>query len=610
MSASIPEAVQRLLDQLHGVHPNGSRGDSWEALCPVPAHADKHPSLVVSVGDSGKPLVHCRVGCDAREVYRAAGVDFRDLLKTPREPDEPITGCTLPEYAAAKRLDPGRLVDRFKLSDTVYSGFPAVRLRYDNIEGSEAADCERWRVNVTGKRAVRSGTGAKRWPYNLYHGVEEGQLQGRLILVEGESDTHTLDLHGIPAVGIPGAKAWDDKWAPFLDGIELIYAVVEPDRGGSAFRDALASSPLRDRLRFIGLNPHKDASELHLATLNHAKFMEAINAAMDASEPAVWVAPTAEEFMAEVAHIEAALFTGLPAYGIALFTGQPRSFKSMSALQCSYAAATGGVFLNRDCQRPGEVLYVIEDEDQRADLIERMVAFEKAYPGASKRIRILYHRGVTLTSPASIRLMRDTLDTMTNPVLLVLDTWGQLRDGDENDSEVTRINLDPIKAIVRDYALLSIVVHHDAKHAKGRAGDRSRGSGALYGASNAVWNFKADVIDEVAQKSGWLTIEPKAGATEQVKFAWDSDTFLVSVGDEVDVSVADLRAAVERTDRKGTGLKISEIEKALPAVKHPTLRTRLSQAVDEGELTTSGKGAGTKYHMPAVVDLARLVKGF
>jgi len=57
--------------------------------------------------------------------------------------------------------------------------------------------------------------------------------------VEGESDCHTLWFHEIPALGIPGASNWRDGWTAYLEGIEKIYAIIEPDQGGDTLREKL-----------------------------------------------------------------------------------------------------------------------------------------------------------------------------------------------------------------------------------------------------------------------------------------------------------------------------------------------------------------------------------
>ncbi len=86
------------------------------------------------------------------------------------------------------------------------------------------------------------------------------------MLVEGESDAQTLWLHGIPALGVPGASNWKAEWSEHVEELEKIYAVVEPDKGGETFREKLAGcGQIKDRLHLVELEEHKDASGLYLA---------------------------------------------------------------------------------------------------------------------------------------------------------------------------------------------------------------------------------------------------------------------------------------------------------------------------------------------------------
>src|SRR5262249_49495758 len=70
-------------------------------------------------------------------------------------------------------------------------------------------------------------------PYGL-HRLEEGRRAGYLILVEGESDCWTLWQHGYPALGLPGAAMYTCLKCEYLDGIDRIYVLQEPDKAGSA----------------------------------------------------------------------------------------------------------------------------------------------------------------------------------------------------------------------------------------------------------------------------------------------------------------------------------------------------------------------------------------
>jgi DNA primase len=110
-------------------------------------------------------------------------------------------------------------------------------------------------------------------------------------LVEGESDVHTLWDHGIPAVGLPGATSWcEDRDAKCFDGIETIYCVIEPDKGGQSVRKLLANSVIRARAKLLEL-PAKDPSAMYVA--DPAGFKQAWQKALLGAVP--WAAIEAEE---------------------------------------------------------------------------------------------------------------------------------------------------------------------------------------------------------------------------------------------------------------------------------------------------------------------------
>ena len=120
----------------------------------------------------------------------------------------------------------------------------------------------RFRIALEGDR-FRWEAGTKLCLYGQQR-LADAHRAGYVVLVEGESDCHTLWYHGIPALGLPGAGNWrEDRDAGYLDGIETIYVVIEPDRGGEAVRQWLAQSKIRDRVKLIHL-PTKDPSALYL----------------------------------------------------------------------------------------------------------------------------------------------------------------------------------------------------------------------------------------------------------------------------------------------------------------------------------------------------------
>ena len=266
-----------LLARLVGV---SRSGDGWTARCP--AHDDRHNSLSIHHRD-GRWLLKCHAGCEWQEIIEALGLDATDLFdeetgggggsipgnnRATVQPHNPRTaalatrrtsGLTLDQYAIAKAL-PTDFLKTCGLSEFTYDHKPALRIPYFGAGGEELA--VRFRIALDGDR-FRWKSGTKPCLYGL-HRLAEAQKAGQVVLVEGESDCHTLWFHGIPALGIPGATNWrEERDARHLDGIETIYVVIEPDRGGDAVREWLSRSTIRHRVKLVSL-PTKDPSALHL----------------------------------------------------------------------------------------------------------------------------------------------------------------------------------------------------------------------------------------------------------------------------------------------------------------------------------------------------------
>jgi hypothetical protein len=168
-------------------------------------------------------------------------------------------GLTLNDYARAKAL-PVHFLKSLGVSPGAYGGKPAVRMPYFSAAGNESA--VRFRIKHEGDR-FRWESGSKLGLYGQER-LAEARHVGHVVLVEGESDCHTLWYHCIPALGLPGAPNWrEERDAGCLDEIETIYVVIEPDRGGEAVLQWLAQSKIRDRVKLIQL-PTKDPSALYL----------------------------------------------------------------------------------------------------------------------------------------------------------------------------------------------------------------------------------------------------------------------------------------------------------------------------------------------------------
>ncbi len=315
--------LSRILPLLQNVKESGS---GFTARCP--AHDDGNNSLSLGVGDDGRALLKCHAGCATQRVIAAVGLRMVDLFppsaksKIRRtgagqgkggegEPTPPNNapaprraGLTVAQYAAAKKLDADRL-RASALSDRSYYGTPAVRIAYVDEAGNEVA--VRFRLALEKSEAAddrfRWKSGAKPCLYGLNR-LAVARESGYAVLVEGESDCHTLWHHGEPALGIPGATNWrEERDAAHLDGIGVVYLVVEPDKGGEAVIKWVSTSKIRDCVRLVDLAPFgaKDPSELHC--LDPEQFPARWSQALAAAQPVTVVTPVTESGGDEEGHV-------------------------------------------------------------------------------------------------------------------------------------------------------------------------------------------------------------------------------------------------------------------------------------------------------------------
>jgi hypothetical protein len=61
-----------------------------------------------------------------------------------------------------------------------------------------------------------------------------------LVVIEGEFDTMSWELAGVPSVGAPGTGTWRDYWTPALLGYDTVFLLAE-DGPGLTFMDELAA---------------------------------------------------------------------------------------------------------------------------------------------------------------------------------------------------------------------------------------------------------------------------------------------------------------------------------------------------------------------------------
>jgi DNA primase len=94
---------------------------------------------------------------------------------------------------------------------------------------------------------------------NLFNVLDLKKDSSFICVAEGEIDTISLSLAGLPAVGVPGVDAWQKHFSRCLEDFEVIYAFGDGDKAGSKFSSFLARET---RARPIRMPNGKDCNDI------------------------------------------------------------------------------------------------------------------------------------------------------------------------------------------------------------------------------------------------------------------------------------------------------------------------------------------------------------
>ena len=275
--------VEEIMAALESLNPLKQQGKGWKTRCPAPDHEDIKPSFFLYPGGGGKCFSACSRYWSPRELAELLGIQLEDSG----------SGLTVAELAEAKGLP-----EDFLRSLGVTDGFtgarssrrPCVDIPYANESGEVKA--LRKRLSMDGPSRFIWRRGDKTTLYGLPY-LAEIKRKGKVVLVEGESDAWTLWHHRIPALGIPGASTWKERFRFYLEDIE-VYVWHEPDDGGDNLLHAVSQN-LPD-VQVIEAPPDaKDPSDLYL--LDPDNFKERMLGLIEAARPFSEI--RAEAFSAE-----------------------------------------------------------------------------------------------------------------------------------------------------------------------------------------------------------------------------------------------------------------------------------------------------------------------
>lgn len=85
---------------------------------------------------------------------------------------------------------------------------------------------------------------------NLFNVLDLKKDSPHIVVAEGELDTISWSLSGIPAVGVPGVDAWQKHFSRCLEDYDVVYSAGDGDKAGSKFNSLLAREVKARPLRF------------------------------------------------------------------------------------------------------------------------------------------------------------------------------------------------------------------------------------------------------------------------------------------------------------------------------------------------------------------------
>jgi hypothetical protein len=235
-SGASAKPIRQVLAQLQNVR-ESSQG--YTALCP--SHSDTRSSLSIGEGEDGRVLLKCFAGCDVQEIVDAIGFKQSDLFptKSPKAGEQRASGdgLTIEQYAEAKKLSLDFL-RKLQVGTVYLQGMPVVRFPYLDQGGNTSATHFRFSMDDDDKDNPRFKwkNGSKLCLYGLWR--LDGYSGKYIVLPEGESDSQTLWLNRIPALGLPGASCWKEKeWAPNTSIVSNAFtSLSNPMQGVKQFK--------------------------------------------------------------------------------------------------------------------------------------------------------------------------------------------------------------------------------------------------------------------------------------------------------------------------------------------------------------------------------------
>ena len=216
-------------------------GDQMTGLCPF--HEDRNNSFSVDlktgrwhcfsedIGGNFIDFIARLNDTDTKEAYKTI-LDKYGVKTDPEEARRLRESYSVAQYSFEKKLPKEWLESECQITTDKdkRTGVTFMRIPYRTADGIEVTYRKRyankdfrWRRNSAGKICLYG-----EWK------IDEIRRAGYAVMVEGESDSHSLWFMGISALGVSGASMFKAKQSDILQDLK-IYIHQEPDQGGETF---------------------------------------------------------------------------------------------------------------------------------------------------------------------------------------------------------------------------------------------------------------------------------------------------------------------------------------------------------------------------------------
>jgi hypothetical protein len=273
----------------------------------------------------------------------------------------------------------------------------------------------------------------------------------------------------------------------------------------------------------------------------------------------------------------------LPAGGVGLFAGKPKSGKSTWVRCLCVSTARGEAFLGRRTTK-GSVLYLALEE-KRSEV-------RKHFDDLGATGEELIHIHID-PAPAQALLAAQRAIAVHKPVLVIIDPLLKFaRVKDTNDYAQVNAALEPLLILARQSGAHVLLVYHAGKGDKSDPVDSALGSTAFAGAVDTLLTYKRTERYRTLQ-----TVQRYGQDLPETVIQWDAERRAVSLGAERSQAEIE-RVKTEILDHLKPGSRLTE-DQICEAIegKHAIKRMALRELLKSGQVTREGGGKrGDPYH--------------